>query len=96
MGGRGPRLTKKEALTRHKLAEHKPNMNAYVVYASEGQLPPMLCSSELPCRHFVLQRSRDCFSSPLIRCGAAPLLLRPSARLRFLLASHVLAVSEGL
>ena len=28
-------MTKKEALTRHKLAQHKPNMNAYVVFANE-------------------------------------------------------------
>jgi len=33
---KGPRLTKREALSRAKLAQHKPNMNAYVVYSSEG------------------------------------------------------------
>ena len=30
----GPRLTKREALARYKLSTHKPNINAYVVYAS--------------------------------------------------------------
>lgn len=39
-------MTKKEALTRHKLAQHKPNMNAYVVYASEGQLRQIILSAQ--------------------------------------------------
>lgn len=63
VGGRGPRLTKKEALTRRKLAEHKPNMNAYVVYASEGQLPRIVWWSELPCRRS-LQCSEIAFRVP--------------------------------
>jgi hypothetical protein len=39
-------MTKKEALTRHKLAQHKPNMNAYVVYASEGQLRQIVLTAQ--------------------------------------------------